>query len=81
MPGVWGNVLSFLAGPHACIGWRFALAEMKALLFTLVRVFTIELAVPPGEIGSRQTIVSRPIVRSEAAKGGQLPILVRAYTD
>lgn len=27
MPGVYSNILSFLAGPHACIGFRFSLAE------------------------------------------------------
>lgn len=27
IPGVWGNQLTFLAGPRSCIGYRFALAE------------------------------------------------------
>jgi hypothetical protein len=27
VPGVWGNVLSFLGGPKACIGYRFSLYE------------------------------------------------------
>ena len=27
MPSVWGNQLTFLAGPHACIGFKFALIE------------------------------------------------------
>jgi cytochrome P450 len=27
VPGVWGNVMSFLGGPHSCIGFRFALYE------------------------------------------------------
>jgi cytochrome P450 len=27
IPGVYGNVLSFLGGTHACIGYRFALVE------------------------------------------------------
>ncbi|KAG6846499.1 hypothetical protein H0H93_013573, partial [Arthromyces matolae] len=25
IPGVWGNVLTFLGGPRACIGYRFSL--------------------------------------------------------
>lgn len=27
VPGVWGHLLTFLGGPHACIGYRFSLTE------------------------------------------------------
>ena len=27
IPGVWGNQLTFLGGPRACIGYRFSLVE------------------------------------------------------
>ncbi|KAJ7611689.1 cytochrome P450 [Roridomyces roridus] len=50
LPGVWGHMLTFLGGPRACIGYRFSLVEMKALLFTLVRAFEFELAVPADDI-------------------------------
>ncbi|KZP28246.1 cytochrome P450 [Athelia psychrophila] len=79
IPGVWGNQLTFLAGPRSCIGYRFALAEMKALLYTLVRAFEFDLAVPAKDIISKQSIVSRPIVTSEREAGNQMPLLVRAY--
>ncbi|KAF7334442.1 hypothetical protein MVEN_02273700 [Mycena venus] len=44
IPGVWGNMLTFLAGPYNCIGFRFALAEQKVLLFVLIRAFEFERA-------------------------------------
>ena len=27
VPGVWGNLMSFLGGPRSCIGYRFSLVE------------------------------------------------------
>ena len=27
VPGVWGNMLTFIGGPRACIGYRFSLVE------------------------------------------------------
>ncbi|KAH9483580.1 Cytochrome P450 monooxygenase 205 [Psilocybe cubensis] len=77
IPGVWGNTLSFLGGPRACIGYRFALVEMKALLFTLVRAFEFELAVPASEIQKKSVIVTRPVLASDPNKSNQMPLLVR----
>ena len=36
---VWAPVLSFLGGPRGCIGYRFALLEVKVLLSTLIDAF------------------------------------------
>jgi len=79
MPGVWSHMMSFLGGARACIGYRFALVEMKALVFTLVRAFEFDLAVPVQEITNRPALVQRPFVRSEMEKGSQLPLLVKPY--
>ncbi|KAH7929280.1 cytochrome P450 [Leucogyrophana mollusca] len=78
IPGVWGHLLSFLGGPRACIGFRFSLVEMKALLFTLIRSFEFELAVPASSIGSIAAIVQRPYVRGEPERY-QLPLLIKPY--
>ncbi|KAF8161951.1 cytochrome P450 [Mycena galopus ATCC 62051] len=78
VPGIWGHMLTFLAGPRSCIGFRFALTEMKALIFTLVRAFEYELAVPIEDMGKKGTaIVTRPILLTDRAAGNQLPLLVR----
>jgi len=77
IPGIWGHMLSFLGGPRACIGYRFALVEMKALLFTLIRAFEFELAVPVEDIGKKSTIVQRPVILSDPAGGSQMPLLLK----
>ncbi|PCH43005.1 cytochrome P450 [Wolfiporia cocos MD-104 SS10] len=79
IPGVWGNMLSFLGGPRACIGYRFSLVEMKALIFTLLRAFEFELAVPTSEVTKKTGIVQRPYIRCEMEKGSQLPLLIKPY--
>ncbi|KAG5642331.1 hypothetical protein DXG03_003006 [Asterophora parasitica] len=77
IPGVWGHMLTFLGGPRACIGYRFSLVVMKALLFTLVRAFEMELAVPVLDVVMKRGIVSRPALASDSKGGNQLPLLLR----
>ncbi|KAJ3889400.1 cytochrome P450 [Lentinula edodes] len=81
IPGVWGNMLSFLGGAHACIGYRFSLVEMKALLFVLIRAFEFELAVSPEDIVGKASIVRRIHLKSEPEKGSQLPLWVKPYVQ
>ncbi|KAJ7233676.1 cytochrome P450 [Mycena rebaudengoi] len=75
IPGVWGNTLSFFAGPHNCIGFRFAVVEMKALLFTLIRAFEFE---PAASIVPTSFGLQAPMVAG-SHKGSSLPLLLRAY--
>ncbi|TFY63024.1 hypothetical protein EVJ58_g3484 [Rhodofomes roseus] len=79
VPGVWSNMMTFLGGPRSCIGFRFALVEMKALLFTLIRTFEFELALPKEEIVRQRAAIQRPIVRGEMEKGSQLPMLIKVH--
>lgn len=39
LPGVWSNIMSFMGGPRGCIGYRFALLEMKMIIAVLLRRF------------------------------------------
>ncbi|KAJ6506844.1 cytochrome P450 [Mycena sanguinolenta] len=78
IPGVWGHMLTFLGGTRSCIGFRFAVVEMKVLLFTLVRAFEFDLAVPIADVGKKGTaIVQRPILHSDRAAGNQLPLVAK----
>ena len=106
IPGVWGNLLTFLGGTHACIGYRFSLVEyvlplgpfvqlvvscppvadqesdlcrMKAIIFTLIRTFEFELAVPAEEIVPMGSFLQRPALRHNKDEGTQLPLLIRPY--
>jgi hypothetical protein len=58
------------------------LCRLKALLFTLVRGFEFELALPADDIVRMTSIVGRPTIASNPGAGPQLPLLIRpANTD
>ncbi|KZV73158.1 cytochrome P450 [Peniophora sp. CONT] len=77
LPGVWSNMLTFFGGAHACIGYRFSIAEMKAILFTIVRSFEFELPIAPMDVTRKTMIVGRPLLTTDPAAGNQLPLLIR----
>jgi hypothetical protein len=49
----------------------------KIILHALISTFEFELAIPQEELGFKNGIVTRPIVKSEMEKGTQLPLFVR----
>jgi hypothetical protein len=53
----------------------------KIILHALVSAFSFELAVPQAEIGARSKVVTRPIVKSEAGHGPQMPLFIRRVDD
>ncbi|KZO98275.1 cytochrome P450 [Calocera viscosa TUFC12733] len=76
IPGIWAHMLTFIGGPRACIGYKFSIVELKALLFALIRAF--EFACVPGkQIRAKPVVVDRPFVKGEEAKGFQLPLIVK----
>ncbi|KAJ7246829.1 cytochrome P450 [Mycena haematopus] len=78
IPGVWANLLTFFAGPHNCIGFRFSLVEIKALLFTLIRAFEFEEAVKGGIGRVTVGLLQRPTILGEGPGSG-LPLIVKPY--
>ncbi|KAJ6448694.1 cytochrome P450 [Mycena sanguinolenta] len=81
IPGVWGNLLTFFGGATNCIGFRFSLVEMKALLFILIRAFEFEQATPKGSIVPKAVgLINRPVeLATESSKGSGLPLIVKVY--
>ncbi|KAK7037870.1 cytochrome P450 [Favolaschia claudopus] len=80
IPTVWANLMTFFAGPHNCVGFRFAVLEVKALLFAVVRAFEIEKAVPEGGIRPA-ALLQRPFVVAEGGRKSSLPLVLRAYAE
>ncbi|EJF57948.1 cytochrome P450 [Dichomitus squalens LYAD-421 SS1] len=79
--GLWGNMLTFgggnpVNGNRSCIGYRFALSEIKVFLFVLLRdiEFSNDSAV---EIEKKVNVVTRPCVKSEPHRGNQMPLYIR----
>ncbi|KAG8952966.1 hypothetical protein FRC04_003418 [Tulasnella sp. 424] len=77
IPHVYANLISFLAGPRACIGWKFALAELKAILFVLLRAFDFEID-PQMNVKTKSVIATRPMVVGQETLGTRLPLIVKA---
>ena len=51
--------------------------RMKALLFTLIRAFDFELAVPHEDIARKSEIVTRPVLRTDPDNANQLPVIIK----
>jgi cytochrome P450 len=52
--------LTFLHGPRSCIGQKFAVAELAALLAAFVGSFEFEMTEPDEEIIIKGGITARP---------------------
>jgi len=79
--GVWANLFTFIGGPRSCIGFRFSLVETKALLFTLIRAFEFDLAVPAKDLGSKPNDILRPVLLTDPNNSNQMPLIVRPVSS
>ncbi|MBW0511379.1 hypothetical protein O181_051094 [Austropuccinia psidii MF-1] len=75
--GVWSGLLTFLAGPRACIGYRFALVELKILLIILIAKFKFEERDVGGgpDFEKKNAIVVRPKIKGEPG-GSSMPLRI-----
>ncbi|KAI0070119.1 cytochrome P450 [Panus rudis PR-1116 ss-1] len=74
IPGVYSNLMTFLGGGRACIGFKFSQLEMKVVLSILIESFKFEL--PEGkEIYWNNAGVQYPSVGRDGSKS-ELPLKV-----
>ncbi|KAI0034622.1 cytochrome P450 [Vararia minispora EC-137] len=79
--GLYPRTLTFLNGSpingnRACIGFRFAIAEIKVFLCVLLR--SLEFSIDDDiVIEKRVNVVTRPFVASAPELGNQMPLRVR----
>ena len=55
--------------------------RMKAILFSFVRAFDYELAVPADQIMRKSLTVSRPYLISDTEGGPQMPLVIQPATS
>lgn len=72
VPGIYSNLMTFLGGGRACIGFKFSQLEMKAVLSVLVSKFRFSPSETP--IQWKMTGVVTPAVKGSPVP--QLPIKV-----
>ncbi|KAI0329089.1 cytochrome P450 [Cubamyces sp. BRFM 1775] len=77
IPGIYANLMSFLGGGRACIGYKFAQIEMKVLLSLLLSRFTFESSDEP--IVWKMGGVRYPSVARSGDHKASLPMKVRLY--
>ncbi|GAA5971370.1 hypothetical protein JCM8115_003480 [Rhodotorula mucilaginosa] len=73
----WSGLMTFLAGPRACIGYKFALLEFKAVLSVLIDTFEFDKRDPDIQIIHRSSVITRPFVAGEMELGTRMPLKVR----
>ncbi|GAA6000333.1 hypothetical protein JCM10207_007966 [Rhodosporidiobolus poonsookiae] len=75
--GVWSGLMSFVHGPRACIGYKFAIYELKAVISVLIDDFDFRPRDPDMQIVHRHQMVVKPLVVGEKHLGPRMPLQVR----
>ncbi|KAI0668322.1 cytochrome P450 [Trametes maxima] len=73
IPGVYSNLMTFIGGGRACIGFKFSQLEMKIVLATLIPAFKFELS--DKSIFWNAAGVVYPSI-SEAGTKPEMPLMV-----
>jgi len=74
--GVYANLMTFLGGARACIGWRFALIEIQAFITEIIGKFEFALTDKSKRVRRESSELMTPTVEGEVENGVQLPLRV-----
>ncbi|KAF9061340.1 cytochrome P450 [Rhodocollybia butyracea] len=78
--GVYANLMSFSSGLRGCVGWRFAVMELQAIMFGLLEKFKF-FPPPSGELDEIQILpfgLIAPMRKGKWHEGRQMPIFVKS---
>ncbi|KAI5889790.1 cytochrome P450 [Schizophyllum commune H4-8] len=73
MPGVYGNLMTFLGGGRSCIGFKFSQLEMKVVLVELLDAF--KLSSSDKDLKWRMSVIVSPYLQDQPERS-QLPIVL-----
>ncbi|KAI0676593.1 cytochrome P450 [Trametes maxima] len=74
IPSVFANTMTFVAGPRSCIGYNFALAEIRVILAHLLLAF--EFAPSGKEIIWKMSGIASPSVKGSKTTKPEMPVLM-----
>ncbi|KIK60769.1 hypothetical protein GYMLUDRAFT_200098, partial [Collybiopsis luxurians FD-317 M1] len=74
--GVYANIATFSAGIRSCIGWRFAVLELQAFLYEMLRNFEFTATPQVHNVRRVTAFVMIPSIEGELEKGSQMPLKV-----
>ncbi|KAG2003385.1 cytochrome p450 [Coprinopsis cinerea AmutBmut pab1-1] len=71
VPGIYSHLMTFIGGGRACIGFKFAILELKVILTTLLEAF--EFSPTSQTVGWQFNGVTQPVVHDPTAPPGTSP--------
>ncbi|PPQ67522.1 hypothetical protein CVT25_006063 [Psilocybe cyanescens] len=74
LPGIYSNLMTFLGGGRACIGFKFSQLEMKVVLSVLIESFRFSL--PEKKIIWQMNGIAAPTTHDVTNTHNQLPLIV-----
>ncbi|KAF8576910.1 cytochrome P450 [Ramaria rubella] len=73
--GVLANLATFSSGVRGCIGWRFAIIEMQAIIIELISAFDFSPA-PGVEIVRGAARLMTPMIKGSGSRRTELPMVI-----